>query len=156
MTSDRLDRILTLLAAAQVSAVEFRGIIAEISAAHHSVIEQRYARIRSAMKRIADVDTSDDVAIPNDDPGKRVRDDVLSFAREGAANAGDAAERLRSRLLKMDSRLELPPFSPKEGFNRWLERAIRLASPNVVLNAAIAEFSGSNARESDGWRLSDL
>jgi hypothetical protein len=155
MISEKLDRILTLLAAAQVSPSEFRTIVMDLQDSDLNAIEQRYARVRTKVRRISETSSIDDAPSASANSSKRVRDDVLSFARDGAAGPSDAAERLAKRLTFIDDTLQLPPFSPKEGFNRWLEKVIRVASPNAVLNAAIAEFSGPPPSHTDGWRLSD-
>jgi hypothetical protein len=155
MISEKLDRILTLMAAAQVSPSEFRTIVMDLQDADLSVLEQRYAQVRAKVRRISEATSTDDASSASASSSKRVRDDVLSFARDGAAGPGEAAERLGRQLTFIDDNLQLPPFSTKEGFNRWLEKVIRIASPNAVLNAAIAEFSGSPPSHTDGWRLSD-
>ena len=155
MITEKFERILTLLAAAQVSPSEFRTILMELQDMDPSVIEQRYARVRTKVRRIAETARTDDASSAPANLSKRVRDDVLSFARDGAAGPGEAAERLGQRLTFIDSTLRLPPFSNKEGFNRWLEKVIRIASPNAVLNAAIAEFSETPPSPTGGWRLSD-
>jgi len=155
MISEKFDRILTLLAAAQVSPSEFRMIVADFRDADLSVIEQRYAQVRAKVRRISDSVTTDDAPSSFPNLSKRVQSDVLSFAREGAVSQSEAAERLRQRLALTYNNIDLPLFTTKEGFNRWLERVIRIASPNAVLNAAIAEFSGAPQSHTDGWRLSD-
>jgi hypothetical protein len=155
MISDKLDRILTLLAAAQVSSSEFRTIVLNLQDIDLSVVEQRYAKVRMKVRRISETESTDDVSSASLNLSKRVRGDVLSFARGGAASQSEAAERLSKRLILNDNTIQLPQFSSKEGFNRWLEKVIRIASPNAVLNAAIAEFAGSPQSHTDGWRLSD-
>lgn len=155
MISEKLDRILTLLAAAQISPSEFRTIVMDIQDADLNVIEQRYSRVRSKVRRISVTAGSDDAPSASANLSKRLRDDILSFARDGSTSPGEAAERLGRRLTFIDDTVRLPPFSTKEGFNRWLDKVIRITSPNAVLNAAIAEFSGSLPSHTDGWRLSD-
>ncbi|RRH92931.1 hypothetical protein EH240_30790 [Mesorhizobium tamadayense] len=155
MMTEKLERILTLLAAAQVSPSEFRTIVMDLQGTDPSIIEQRYARVRAKVRRISETASTDDASPASANLSKRVRDDVLSFARDGAASPGEAAERLGKRLAFIDDTLQLPPFSSKVGFNRWLEKVIRIASPNAVLNAAIAEFSEHRPSHTDGWRLSD-
>lgn len=155
MTNEKLDRILTLLAAAQVSPSEFRTIVRDIQEAGFGVVEERYARVRAKVRRISDaVDTDVTSAAPSN-TNTRVRDDVLSFARDGTAGPSEAAERLGKRLTFIDDTIQIPTYSTKEGFNRWLDKVIRATSANAVLNAAIAEFSGTPSSHSDGWRLSD-
>lgn len=155
MITEKLEQILTLLAAAQVSPSEFRAIVKDFQGTDPSIIEQRYARVRAKVRRISETASTDDASPTSANVSKRVRYDVLSFARDGSAGPADAADRLGKRLKVIDDTLELPPFSNKEGFNRWLEKVIRIASANAVLNAAIAEFSGSAPSHTDGWRLSD-
>lgn len=155
MTTEKLERILALLAAAQVSPSEFRAILMNLQGTDPSIIEQRYARVRAKVRRISEAPSADDVSSASANLSQRVRDDVLSFARDGAASPAEAAERLGRRLKDVDDTLQLPLFSNREGFGRWLEKVIRIASANAVLNAAIAEFSGSSPSRTDGWRLSD-
>lgn len=155
MITGKLERILTLLAAAQVSPSEFRTIVEYFQGTDPSIIEQRYARVRAKVRRISETGSTDDASPTSANLSKRVRHDIILFARDGSAGPADAADRLGKRLKVIDGSLQLPPFSNKEGFDRWLEKVIRIASANAVLNAAIAEFSDSAPSHTDGWRLSD-
>lgn len=151
----KTDRIFMLLAAAQVSVQEFRRLVSELRNTDPDQLESRYTHIRARVRRISEIEGMSELSSSGVASSKRVRDDVVSFAREGAADPREAARRLSVRLASLDASLKIPGYSPKDGFNRWLEKVIRIASPNLVLNAAVAEFGGSSPRQTDGWRLSD-
>jgi hypothetical protein len=156
MNNEKLDRLLTLLAAAGVTPSDFRSMYHALSSVSTFELDERYGAIRASIRRLYSAPTERESLTGATSIVMRVREDVMDFARQNSSSPKDAAERLRHRLrMTVEITGTLPSFSPKEGFGRWLERVMKIISPNDVLNAAIAEFSDTASGRSTGWGLSD-
>lgn len=128
---------------------EFREALTAI---HRSPAPEVDALFRQVKSRLRHIDQGFSDADQGHDRISPARRDVLELVRNAGAPPREAAERLIYEVGRSTGR-ELPPFNPKEGFARWVDRISRLVGETALLNAAVAAFSSSGA-DGSSWTLS--
>lgn len=149
MIDPKLQRFLALMSAANYSTSDVRSLVKELQAASLSEIVENFSVVREAIRQI-------DISIHQldlYDESSQAEKDIANFAQRSEPSASQAALRLRRRLVESGHDNDIPEFSPKQGFRRWLRRVLQVVGPSEVLNAAITEFAGQS-KPDDGWKLS--
>lgn len=144
-----LERLILLAAASGMGTSEFREAITAIHRSPPSEVDALFRQVKNKLRHI-------DRGFSDSDQGhdriSSARRDVLDLMRNAGAPPREAAERLIYEVRRSTGR-DLPPFNPKEGITRWIDRSSRLIGETALLNASVAAFSSSGAAGSS-WTLS--
>lgn len=144
-----LERLILLAAASGMTNSEFREALTAIHRSPASELDALFRQVKSKLRHFDQGFTDADQV---HDRMSSARRDVLELVRNASAPPREAAERIIYEIGRSTGR-DLPPFNPKEGFARWIDRISRLVGETALLNAAVAAFSPSGASGSS-WTLS--